>query len=261
MKFERIKYPDGQISAKCTKHTLVPDSLPFVPFQLPIVERINSYEDLMYVRSIADIHPGLSLFIPCLFGQRSDRRFSQDQSFDLKMIAEIINAGNFDTVEIFDPHSDVALALINNSKKRSSFDFVERVFKEESFKNIPQVIVSPDAGAYKKCFEYGQKLGCEVVAAVKHRDLDGKIDLKFTDEVMGKNCLIVDDLADGGYTFEVLSKILKLRGAKRVTLYVSHGYFNKGFDTLLTPETLDHIYCTNSVKEINQVGVTQMILV
>src|SRR5688572_26435714 len=117
-RFERIRYPDGQISAK------------FVPplYQVRIKERINSYEDLMYVRSIAEIiqtHPDLpgtekyTLNIPCLFGQRSDRRFSQDNSFDLKLIAEVINACRFKRVEIFDPHSDVALALINNSVRVS----------------------------------------------------------------------------------------------------------------------------------------------
>src|SRR5262245_17202208 len=96
MVFERIRYPDGQIGAKFNGPTVT--GLP----EYIIKERINSYEDLFYVRSIADVihnnvytlggRNSFKLFIPCLFGQRSDRRFDKFQSFDLKLIADVINA-------------------------------------------------------------------------------------------------------------------------------------------------------------------------
>lgn len=256
-RFERIRYPDGQISAK------------FIPplYLMKIKERINSYEDLMFVRSIAEIiqsHPDLpgtekfTLNIPCLFGQRSDRRFSEDNSFDLKLIAEIINDCKFKRVEIFDPHSDVALAMINNSVRVSSFgyvqkaasDLVERKLLEDGhYGKGDLVLVSPDAGAYKKVFDYGTQLGLPVMAAVKHRDLEGNVELKFIGDVSGKDCLIVDDLCDGGYTFIVLADALRKQGARRVYLYISHGLFSKGFAPLF--DKIDHIYCTNSVKDVD----------
>jgi ribose-phosphate pyrophosphokinase len=253
MKYERIKYPDGQISAKILEigETNI----------LHIAERINSYEDLIYVKSIAEaasqpglVPPTLTLFIPCLFGQRSDRRFSPNQSFDLKIIADIINSCRFSWVNIFDPHSDVALALIDSCTKDDSYNFVEQavtdILKQAGNGRANLILVSPDAGAYKKVFSYGEKLNLPVVASVKHRDLAGNIDLRFMGEVKGKDCLIVDDLCDGGATFIALSKTLKGRGARRVYLYVSHGYFSKGFDELY--KHIDHIYCTNSVRDLGK---------
>lgn len=254
MKYERIKYPDGQISAKITE-------VPEVTEEVIIEERINSYEDLFYVRSLASIlnmkrvaYTGL--FIPCLFGQRSDRKFSDGQSYDLKLIAEVINACGFDRVVIFDPHSDVALAVINNSYKLSSEHCVKKTLDELYPKGEVEdvVLVSPDAGAYKKVFEYGEHFKLPVVAAVKHRDKDGKIDLQFIGDVQGKDCLIVDDLLDGGYTFHLLGEKLKQQGAKKVYLYISHAYFNKGVDFT---EHIDHFFCTNSVKDIEHPKVTQ----
>lgn len=245
MKYERIKYPDGQISAKIISRE----------GEYTITERINSYEDLFFVRSLAEAIGDTHLYrlaIPCLFGQRSDRRFDYNQSFDLKLIAEVINACRFSRVDILDPHSDVALALINNSSKLYSFPIVQQtVFKLQRDKDIGDnlVLISPDAGAYKKVFEYGKDLGKEVAAAVKHRDKDGNISLKFIGDVEGKDCLIVDDLADGGYTFVLLGKALKEQGAKSVYLYVTHGYFSKGFKEL--QEVIDGVYCTNSVKDID----------
>lgn len=260
--FERIKYPDGQISAKyigpSAKFSNETRVSPFI-----INERINSYEDLFYIRSISDVlrsmtygPHGYKLFIPCLFGQRSDRRFNELQSFDLKVIASVINDCGFGSVEILDPHSDVALALINKSVKISSFEYVKKAIDHYHDINsalhnysVDPVLVSPDAGAYKKVFEYGEKLGLEVVAAVKHRDTEGNVDLKFMGDVKGKACFIIDDLCDGGYTFIVLTKALIEQGAKEVYLYVSHGYFSKGF-TGLYEAGINRIYCTNSVKDL-----------
>lgn len=248
--FERIKYPDGQIGAKIIR--------PIGPDQI-IRERINNYEDLFYIRSIAEVIEfnnlkHWELFIPCMFGQRSDKRFTGLQSFDLKLITDVINECDFERVKIFDPHSDMTLGLINKSEKISSFEYVEKAIKDirVNKSNWPQednlILVSPDAGAYKKVFEYGEKLNLPVMAAVKHRSLKGEVNLTFTGGVHGKDCLIVDDLCDGGYTFELLGKALKEHGAEKVYLYVSHGLFSKGFSKL--SEVVDHIYCTNSIKDI-----------
>lgn len=246
--FERIKYPDGQISVKImldpTKH-------------LHIHERINSYEDLFFIKSIVDAARSvdstvrISLSVPCMFGQRSDRRFVGNQSFDLKLITEFINSCGFDRVEVLDPHSDVTLALLNNSERTDNRTIMSSVIMNAAMRSVGDefVLVSPDAGAYKKVFGYAEEFNHKVVAAVKHRDLQGKVDLTFLGDVKDKVCLIIDDICDGGYTFQVLGKALKEQGAKSVYLYVTHGYFSKGFYDLY--QCIDHIYCTNSVKDLS----------
>ncbi len=65
-------------------------------------------------------------------------------------------------------------------------------------------------------------------------------------------------LADGGRTFKLLAKALKNQGAKKVFLYVTHAQFNYGFDEL--KETIDHVYCTNSYKDIENDFVTQFMV-
>lgn len=251
MKIERIKYPDGQISAKISD----------IGSMDVIKERINSYEDLFYVRALADAADrSLSIFIPCLFGQRSDRRFSSNQSYDIKLIAEVINNCHFKKIQIFDPHSEKAIDFIHGAERVGPESYVKEVLydierswthKEENY----MVLVAPDTGAYKKVYSMAEEFQLPLVGAMKHRDLQGKIDLKFVGDVAGKECLIVDDLADGGYTFVLLSKALKQQGASRVFLYVSHGYFSKGFGELSM--TIDHVWCTNSVKNIESPFVTQ----
>lgn len=255
--YEKIIYPDGQLSAKLKSSPRFD-----VPSGGVVKERINSYSDLIFLRSIADIFPmgHLDCIIPCLFGQRSDRRFTKNQSFDLKIIADIINSCNFSQVDIFDPHSDVSLALINNSNRIGPDEYVKLALGKIKQAN-PElyghniVLVSPDAGAYKKIFGLGEKLGYPIVAANKYRDLQGAITLNFLGDVKGKSCLIVDDLCSRGGTFIALGKQLKEQGAKKVYLYISHfeggcEEYKKTIVNLLN--VVDGIYTTNSFRDFDE---------
>lgn len=256
MKYTKTTYPDGQISAKVQVDEL--DKRDHTQY---IHERINSYEDLIYVVSIADAlrsagFKEIVCVIPCLFGQRSDMRFKLGQSFDLKIITNIINTCGFVEVRILDPHSPVSLGLVNNSIKLSPIEFVRKADADIlSREKITPTFIAPDAGAYKKVFGFGEELNRPVISAVKHRSLEGKVHLEFTGQVRDRVCLIVDDLCDGGYTFTSLAKALRANHAARVYLYVSHGYFSKGFVEL--QKDIDHIYCTNSVMDITNDFVTQ----
>lgn len=247
MKYKRIKFPDGQISAEIED---------WGNWNGIIKERINSYEDLMFVKSLAEILSfsgaigGASLFIPCLFGQRSDRRFDRNKSFDLNVITDVINSCNFSSVSIFDPHSNVALALINKSMRVEPDDYVKQAIDRIDRSDL--VLLSPDAGAYTKVFNLGEKFGLSVMGAMKHRTSKGEVSINFTGDVKDKTFLIVDDLCDGGATFIALGEKLKAQGAERVYLYVSHGLFSKGFSAL--EQTIDHIFCTNSVKDTQMMG-------
>ncbi len=248
MKYEIKRFNDGQVTAKIIENG-----------NLDIKIRGNSYEDLFRTASIKEawdvenstIKNAVSILtILCLIGQRSDRRFNKGESFDLKVISTFINNMNFDKVFIFHPHSEVSLALIHNSEKVPHFKYVEKTVKRIG----NPILVSPDAGAYKTTYEIAKKLNTDLVPSNKVR-IDGVPVISIQGKVKGKECLIVDDLADGGRTFKLLAKALKEQGATKVFLYVTHAQFNYGFDDL--KETIDHIFCTNSYKNIDDNLVTQ----
>ncbi|WP_298953250.1 phosphoribosyltransferase family protein [uncultured Nonlabens sp.] len=248
MKYEIKKFKDGQVAAKIIENG-----------NLDIKIRGNSYEDLFKVAAIKEAWNAENstnksaiskLTIYCLIGQRSDRRFNKSESFDLKVITDFINTMQFDKVSILHPHSPISLALINNSDKISHFQFVEKAFKTIG----NPVLVSPDAGAYKTTHEIAENLNADLVPSNKVR-VNGAPVISIQGDVKGKECLIVDDLADGGRTFKFLAQALKDQGATKVFLYVTHAQFNYGFEEL--KETIDHIYCTNSFKNIDNEYVTQ----
>ncbi|GAA0738152.1 phosphoribosyltransferase family protein [Gaetbulibacter jejuensis] len=248
MIYETKKFKDGQVTAKIIGTG-----------NLHVKIRGNNYEDLFRAASIKEAwdnenvtSKGLSsiLTIYCLIGQRSDRRFNESESFDLKVISRFINTMNFDRVELFHPHSSVALALINNSKELNSYKFIKMAYEEIG----APILVSPDAGAYKNTHKIAEILKTDLIPSNKIR-INGKPKIEIQGNIKGRDCLIVDDIADGGRTFKDLAKALKNLGASKVFLYVSHAQFNYGFDEL--KEYIDHIFCTNSYRDIEEAIITQ----
>lgn len=248
MKYELKKFHDGQVASKIVEGG-----------DLEIKIRGNSYEDLFAVASVKEAWDAANalnksavstLTLYCLIGQRSDRRFCENESFDLKVICKFINSMNFDKVQLLHPHSPISLALIENSEGMSHFSFVEKAYHSIG----TPILVSPDAGAYKATHDIAVKLNTDLIPSNKVR-VDGEPAILIQGDVKNKECLIVDDLADGGRTFKYLAEELKRQGASRVFLYITHAQFNYGFEDL--KESIDHIYCTNSYREIEDDFVTQ----
>ena len=183
-----------------------------------------------------------TLQIPYLMAARFDRIMEHGDSFDLKVVASIINNLGFRKIEIFEPHSDVSLALINNSIARSSSFLATYYNKSDS------ILIVPDAGASKKVDSYlkhNSKI-IDVVHCVKKRDLsNGVITLKVLepDKCLDRNCVIIDDLCDGGGTFIAIAEQIR---PKNLTLIVAHGIFSKGFKHL--EKHFNEIIVTNSYQ-------------
>jgi ribose-phosphate pyrophosphokinase len=87
---------------------------------------------------------------------------------------------------------------------------------------------------------------------MKKRDWKtGKIeglDIINTDNIVGKDVLIVDDICSRGGTFYHSAKALKAAGAKSVSLYVTHCEETITLGELAASDGLvDHVYTTRSI--------------
>ncbi len=181
---------------------------------------------------------------------RQDRVMEKNEPFSLKIFTQMVNALGFAKITIWDPHSDVTPALLNNCRVIPQWDIARRVIPNE-FLNDPEVMwVSPDAGAYKKLSKLITN-DKNIVVGTKNRNEKGEItstNILFQRDIAGATCFMVDDICDGGRTFIELAKVLRERGAAKVYLYVTHGIFSKGVREL--QEYIDHVYTTNSFPNV-----------
>lgn len=203
------------------------------------------------------VEKSIALFLPYFPGARQDRRMVSGEPLTVKVYADIINSMGFESVTIFDPHSDVTPAVINNCFVIDNHKFADFAVMQSWANEEDLLIVSPDAGSNKKMKDFmafintDSKLTADsyydLVKCDKTRDQKtGKITgfEVYAEDLKGKACIIVDDICDGGGTFIGLAEELKKKGAGNLYLAVSHGIFSKGlkpFDGLFK-----HIYTTDS---------------
>lgn len=223
----------------------------------------RQYDDLNFERQV------ISLFIPYFPGARQDRVMVDGEALTVKVYTDIINSLNLDKVIIFDPHSDVAPALINNCEVINNHKFVSKILEEFDTDYIPHMItkniICPDAGASKKIIQLTQYLEKDIIKYCKLHNNNKIFQMYpvtkcdkirntstgeltgfevYSDDLQGKDCIIVDDICDGGGTFMGLAEELKKKNAGDLYLIVSHGIFSKRFKEL--SKHFKAIYTTDS---------------
>jgi len=198
----------------------------------------------------------LHLNIPYFPAARQDRVCVAGEPLTVKVFADFINAMNFSKVTIFDPHSDVTAALLNNVKVVDNTKLVGATMGEMNALDGTgkTVLVSPDAGSNKKVANVAKYLNnisgqdiC-VVRADKLRNVaTGQIieTTVYADDLTGKECYIIDDICSKGGTFCALAKVLKAKGASKVYLVVSHYEGTANVQTL-KDSGIDLVFTTNS---------------
>ncbi|TYA78607.1 ribose-phosphate diphosphokinase [Seonamhaeicola marinus] len=219
-----------------------------------VTHRIQSFSDFGLLLVAVDALKRMEVktidaFIPYFPAARQDRVMVSGEALSVKVYAEILNSLGLNCVVVYDPHSEVTPALLNDCKTISNHSFVEQVIADI---NEEVVLISPDGGALKKIYNLTKALGgLEVIECSKVRDVKtGAIsDFKvYTEDLNGKHCLVVDDICDGGGTFIGLAQELKKKNAGKLFLAVSHGIFSKGLKGLST--YFDKIYSTDAFKTL-----------
>lgn len=208
---------------------------------------LRSSDDILDLALAAEIlsrSPRMpELIMPYIPYARQDRATTGNSAFSLKAFATILNGLNFPKVHVYEPHSDVAPALISNCVIHHCDAAVAEYLWELQDLGLQDILLfAPDAGAEKRVSRVHKNVSGErsvlgeVGQAIKHRNPStGWVEVSFvTPNVNGRNVLVVDDICDGGATFNQLAPALKDAGAKSLHLFVAHGIFSKGIDELRT---------------------------
>lgn len=222
-----------------------------------ITAKIKNSTDVLALAMLVDacsrlenlnVNASFVLNLPYIPYARQDRVMQHGEALSIKVFANIVNSLNFDKVVVDDPHSDVSAALINNVRIRGQEVLVAEFHAVLAGKDV--TIVAPDAGARKKAQKVAERLRMPIVEAGKVRDVKTNeiTGTAVFGEVEGRECVIVDDICDGGRTFIALAQALKEKGAKRVILYVTHGIFSYGKQVILDGG-VDEIYAYHDWTE------------
>lgn len=251
LQYEMFKFSGGEWNIKITDEVLSTEDL-----EAFISCKVKTADDIMKILLTVDALRRLditkiSLAMPYLPYARQDRVCNVGEALSLDVFAALINSQNFHKVYMLDVHSEVGAALIKKSVNISNQLLVANTIDCIDSPNL--VLVSPDSGANKKMNKLSEALGdIPVVKCDKKRKLsDGSLSgfEVFAEDLEGKDCLIVDDICDGGRTFIGIAAALKAKNAGKLYLCVSHGIFSSTVESLLT--WFEDIFTSDSFTDKN----------
>lgn len=241
-----MRFPDGEVQVKLDelnrKDTVA------------IRCRITTSEHLFILMQLADIIARQCVVVErmdifYLMSMRSDRLFSLDRPFSLKIVADVVNSFNAKKVVILEPHSDRSLDLIRNSCAKY-MDFVGSWPKPKTPSDLIKLICFPDDGAYKRYKESEYATRHHYIVCEKKRNVDtGELNgfkIKKTSASIGPGfpIYVIDDLCDGGGTFCGIYEELKAHFSSPISLCVTHAIQKAGIERVA--HLYDHVYITNS---------------
>jgi ribose-phosphate pyrophosphokinase len=208
---------------------------------------------IMLVDALRQINTtDIRLTIPYLPYARQDRVCNPGEAFSSKVFAGIINSLNFESVVVWDPHSENAIRDIKKCLIVPQYELMRKhVDLMNWLKLEPVYLIAPDKGSIHKTDNIAtvfSKYVKRVLYADKVRELStGKIirtEIKgnIPEDFSSSRVLICDDICDFGTTFVELSKVLKHYNPKEMSLYVTHGIFSGGKNRML--EYFDNVWCS-----------------
>lgn len=251
--FDVLRFSGGEMHVRLTNVTSMPPDC--------ISAFVRCSDDLMVLLLLTDAirragAEEIDLLLPYLPYARQDRVCAPGEALSLRVMCDLINAQKYRAVNVWDAHSDVALALLDRVTNIGPARFLKRSY---DLPHTNTVLVAPDAGAIKKVAEVGKSLRMPYVRADKTRDAStGEITgtVVYGEHIGDKDFLIVDDICDGGRTFIELAKQLRPLTRGKVKLYVTHGIFSKGTDVF--DGLIDHVYVANSFVQPLPSNFTQL---
>lgn len=188
-----------------------------------------------------------SLNIAYMPYSRMDRK-EGNSVFTLKYVADFINALKFDHVYVHESHSDVALALLNNSVAvHDSAVLLGEAMEKIDFDITKDYLFYPDAGAQKRYSKLGNYK--ELVGFKKRNFETGQIEsLQVVGDMEpGRKVIIVDDLCSYGGTFMLSAERLKEIGAGDIYLVITHCEDSIFKGKIPGSDLIKKVYTTDSI--------------
>ena len=229
--FEMFRYPGGEVQVRLTEKQI--KILRSVQ-QVHVVARIKDGE-IMAVAQLLDaiksvVPHDIKLILPYLPYGRADRRFVDGDCGGLQTFGRILNTFAGVEVVTLDVHSDKAAKYIRHFTNVSPKPIIDTVISTLA-SNQKIGVLLPDAGASR----YG--IDTNLVCEKMREPVTGKLKRFLVPPRSAflkrglDAVLIVDDICDGGGTFEGIAQAMFDYGLD-MYLYVTHGIFSKGYTSL-----------------------------
>jgi ribose-phosphate pyrophosphokinase len=123
-------------------------------------------------------------------------------------------------------------------------------YLEERLNLAEVTVVAPDAGRVRVCERWTDRLRCPLAIIHKRRDTDvaNKVKvLEVVGDVVGRTCILVDDMIDTGATIVNAAEALFYQGAAQVIVTATHGVLSGSAVDGLKNSRISEVIVTNTL--------------
>ena len=206
--------------------------------------------------------------LPYLGYARQDRRpRSARVAITAKVVANMLTGVGVDRVLTMDLHSDQIQGFFDIPVDNiyASPILLSDVWKQ-NFQNL--VVVSPDVGGVVRARALAKQMDADLAIIDKRRPKPNvaKV-MHIIGDVVGRTCLIMDDMVDTANTLCEAANALKEKGAERVIAYCTHPVLsgpaierieNSALDELVVTDTIPLREEARNCKRIRQLSVAEL---
>jgi ribose-phosphate pyrophosphokinase len=182
--------------------------------------------------------------IPYMGYARQDREFLPGEIVTMKVLGKLFKGAGASKIIAVDIHSMIGFKHFTiKTKNVSAIPDLAQYFKKLSLNN--PLVVSPDQGGKDRAKEFAKNFESEYIALEKKRDRKtGKVTIKTknSDQVAGRDLILVDDMISTGGSIIKATQFLKKQKCKRVYVACTHA-----------------LLMNDAEKKIRKAGVTRII--
>ena len=204
----------------------------------------NHFQDIKRIISAANGRAHrITVVMPFLYESRQHNRTSRESLDCALAIQDLANYGvsNIITFDAHDPRVMSAEPLRGFDNFMPTYQFLRALTKtapDLNFDNRHFMVISPDEGAMNRAVYFSNILGADIGMFYKRRDYSRIVNGKnpivahefLGDSVVGKDCVVIDDMISSGGSMLDVCRQIKARGAKRIFICATFGLFTEGFD-------------------------------
>ena len=165
---------------------------------------------------------------------RQDKSFNDYEAVSARHIVNLL-ASKFDRIIVIDPHLHRINSLKEYNNRAREISSVAAI-AEHIKKNIKgsYVIVGPDEESSQWSRAVARKLRKEVHILIKNRKSSYNVKISGSNFRLHDNVILIDDIISTGRTITEALKLLRKRGAKKITCIGIHGLLIGNADKLIS---------------------------
>jgi ribose-phosphate pyrophosphokinase len=196
----------------------------------------------------------ITAVIPYFGYARQDRKSAPRTPISAKLVANLITEAGAHRVLTMDLHAGQIQGFFDIPVDNLIAAPLFSRDIEERYKGRDLMIVSPDVGGVVRARAIATRLNCDLAIIDKRRERAGHSEvMNIIGDVVGRDCILVDDLVDSGGTHCNAADALMKRGARSASAYVTHGVLSGAAVARIASSPIEMMTITDSILATDEV--------